>query len=106
MCNCYFYEVGRRIGIANIVQWAKNFGLGSKTGIELSGEAKGNIAGDGATEWSLGDTLSASIGQNTNLFTPIQLANYISTIANGGTLNKVSLIFHSQPYFAPRFSCH
>lgn len=91
-CNCYFYEVGRRIGIANIVQWAKNFGLGSKTGIELSGEAKGNIAGDGATEWSLGDTLSASIGQNTNLFTPIQLANYISTIANGGTLNKVSLI--------------
>lgn len=91
-CNCYFYEVGRRIGIANIVEWAKNFGLGSKTGIELSGEAKGNIAGDGATEWSLGDTLSASIGQNTNLFTPIQLANYISTIANGGTLNKVSLI--------------
>ena len=91
-CNCYFYEVGRRIGIANIVEWAKNFGLGSKTGIELSGEAMGNIAGDGATEWSLGDTLSASIGQNTNLFTPIQLANYISTIANGGTLNKVSLI--------------
>lgn len=91
-CNCYFYEVGRRIGIANIVQWAKNFGLGSKTGIELSGEAKGNIAGDGVNEWSLGDTLSASIGQNTNLFTPIQLANYISTIANGGTLNKVSLI--------------
>ena len=91
-CNCYFYEVGRRIGIANIVEWAKNFGLGSKTGIELSGEAKGNIAGDGVNEWSLGDTLSASIGQNTNLFTPIQLANYISTIANGGTLNKVSLI--------------
>ena len=60
-CNCYFYEVGRRIGIASIVEWAKNFGLGSKTGIELSGEAMGNIAGDGATEWSLGDTLSASI---------------------------------------------
>lgn len=91
-CNCYFYEVGRRIGISNIVQWAKNFGLGSKTGIELSGEAKGNIAGDGATGWSLGDTLSASIGQSTNLFTPIQLANYISTLANGGRLNKVSLI--------------
>ena len=34
--------------------------------------------------WSLGDTLSASIGQSTNLFTPLQLANYISTIANGG----------------------
>ena len=91
-CNCYFYEVGRRIGISTIVEWAKNFGLGQKTGIELSGEASGNIAGDNAQTWSLGDTLSASIGQSTNLFTPIQLANYISTIANGGTLNKVSLI--------------
>lgn len=91
-CNSYFYEVGRRIGIEEIVKWAKNFGLGQKTGIELSGEASGNIAGDGAKTWSLGDTLSASIGQSTNLFTPIQLANYISAIANGGTLNKVSLI--------------
>ncbi len=91
-CNCYFYEVGRRIGISTIVEWAKNFGLGQKTGIELSGEATGNIAGEDQNGWSLGDTLSASIGQSTNLFTPIQLANYISTIANGGTLNKVSLI--------------
>lgn len=91
-CNCYFYEVGRRIGIDEIVKWAKNFGLGQKTGIELSGEASGNIAGDNATGWSLGDTLSASIGQSTNLFTPLQLANYISTIANGGTLNKISVI--------------
>lgn len=91
-CNSYFYEVGRRIGIEEIVKWAKNFGLGQKTGIELSGEASGNIAGDGVKTWSLGDTLSASIGQSTNLFTPIQLANYISAIANGGTLNKVSLI--------------
>ncbi len=91
-CNCYFYEVGRRIGINNIVEWAKNFGLGQKTGIELSGEASGNIAGNNVDSWSLGDTLSASIGQSTNLFTPLQLANYISTIANGGTLNKVSVI--------------
>ena len=91
-CNCYFYEVGRRIGISQIVEWAKNFGLGQKTGIELSGEATGNIAGENQDGWSLGDTLSASIGQSTNLFTPLQLANYISTIANGGILNKVSLI--------------
>lgn len=91
-CNCYFYEVGRRIGISQIVEWAKNFGLGQKTGIELLGEAPGNIAGENQDGWSLGDTLSASIGQSTNLFTPLQLANYISTIANGGTLNKVSLI--------------
>ena len=91
-CNCYFYEVGRRIGIDNIVKWATNFGLGEKTGIELSGESTGSIAGKDAKGWSLGDTLSASIGQSTNLYTPLQLANYISTIANGGTLNKISLI--------------
>ncbi len=91
-CNCYFYEVGRRIGIENIVEWSLNFGLGQKTGIELSGEATGTIAGNNVKEWSLGDTLSASIGQNKNLYTPLQLANYISTLANGGTLNKVSII--------------
>ena len=91
-CNCFFYEVGRRIGIDAVVNWAKNFGLGQKTGIELSGEAVGKIAGDNAQGWSLGDTLSASIGQSTNLFTPLQLSNYIATIANGGTLNKISLV--------------
>lgn len=98
-CNCYFYEVGRRIGIAEIVKYAKLFGLGEKTGIELAGEATGTIAGadpnseDGLkSPWYLGDTLSAAIGQSGSSFTPIQLANYISTIANGGRLNKVSII--------------
>ena len=92
-CNCYFYEVGRRMGIDNLVKYAKMFGLGSKTGIELYGEAKGSIAGnDKNMKWYLGDTLSAVIGQSYNSYTPIQLANYISTLANGGTLNKVSVI--------------
>lgn len=98
-CNCYFYEVGRRIGISEIVKYAKLFGLGQKTGIELSGEAAGTIAGaddkseDGLkSPWYLGDTLSAAIGQSSSSYTPIQLANYIATIANGGKLNKVSLI--------------
>ena len=98
-CNCYFYEVGRRIGISEIVKYAKLFGLGQKTGIELSGEVAGTIAGaddkseDGLkSPWHLGDTLSAAIGQSGSSYTPIQLANYIATIANGGKLNKVSLI--------------
>lgn len=98
-CNCYFYEVGRKIGISEIVKYAKLFGLGQKTGIELSGEAAGTIAGaddkseDGLkSPWYLGDTLSAAIGQSGSSYTPIQLANYIATIANGGKLNKVSLI--------------
>lgn len=98
-CNCYFYEIGRRIGISEIVKYAKLFGLGQKTGIELSGEVAGTIAGaddkseDGLkSPWYLGDTLSAAIGQSGSSYTPIQLANYIATIANGGKLNKVSLI--------------
>ena len=91
-CNCYFYEVGRRIGIEKIVEYAKLFGLGSKTGIELPDERAGNIAGENEKNWYLGDTLSAAIGQSSNEFTPIQLANYISAIANGGKLNKVSIV--------------
>ncbi len=92
-CNCYFYEVGRRIGVSEIVKYSKLFGLGSKTGIELSNEASGKIAGDtDLKDWYLGDTLSAAIGQSYNSYTPLQLANYISTIANGGELNRVSVI--------------
>lgn len=92
-CNCYFYEVGRRIGIDELVKYSKLFGLGSKTGIEIAGENKGSIAGDNnVDEWYLGDTLSAAIGQSYNSYTPVQLTNYIATLSNGGKLNRVSLI--------------
>jgi len=92
-CNCYFYEVGRRVGISEIVEYSKLFGLGEKTGVEISGEVKGQIAGDNYKgDWYLGETLSSAIGQSYNSYTPIQLANYISTIANGGTLNKITVI--------------
>lgn len=98
-CNCFFYEVGRRMGIEEVVKFSKLFGLGEKTGIELPQESPGQIAGaDNSAEdglkspWYLGDTLSAVIGQHENQYTPIQLANYISVLANGGTLNKVSVI--------------
>lgn len=92
-CNSYFYEVGRRIGIDEIIKYAKLFGLGQKTGVEIAGETKGQIAGDNRKgDWYLGETLSAAIGQSYNSYTPIQLVNYIATIANGGTLNKMTLI--------------
>lgn len=90
-CNCFFYEVGRRLGMEHIIEYCKRFGLGAKTGIELE-EAIGTIAGENAEEWYLGDTLSASIGQSYNSYTPVQLVNYISAIANGGKLNKLTLI--------------
>lgn len=91
-CNCFFYDVGRRMGIEKIVEYSKKFGLGSKTGIEISGEVKGSIAGDTDKKWYLGDTLSAAIGQSYNSYTPVQLANYIATLANGGILNRVSIV--------------
>jgi len=86
-CNYFFYETGRLTGINDIVKYGKLYGLGSKTGIELSSEeAKGNLAGPKeGTTWNPGDTLQAAIGQSTNLFTPLQLTNYIATVANGGT---------------------
>lgn len=90
-CNCYFYEVGRRVGVKTLVQYATMFGLNSKTGIELT-EAVGTIAGTQNIDWYLGDTLSAAIGQSYNSFTPVELVNYIATLANGGTLNRLTLI--------------
>lgn len=96
-CNYYFYEVGRRMGIDKLAEYGKKFGLGEYTGIELSGESKGIFASREYREkidavWYPGDTLQASIGQSDHLFTPIQLANYVATLANGGTRYKLHLI--------------
>lgn len=89
-CNVFFYDVGRRLGIDKLNEYARMFGLGSKTGIELDGEKSGVVAGREYTEntlhevWYDGSTLAAAIGQENNQFTPLQLANYIATLVNGG----------------------
>lgn len=98
-CNLYFYEAGRRTGIDALSQYAKKFGLGEYTGIELpeekgsmaTPEYKKKIAGEDA-EWYGGDTIQAAIGQSYSHFTPIQLANYIATLANGGTRYRPHII--------------
>lgn len=96
-CNCFFYEVGNRIGIDTLSQYTKYFGLGRKTGIELPSESLGNIASkDRATEenreWYLGETLSAAIGQSYNNVTPLQMAKYISILVNGGHQIDTTLV--------------
>lgn len=101
-CNYFFYEAGRRMGINKLNEFANKFGLGEYTGVELKEEASGHMASpeykkevvSSVTErdWYGGDTLQAAIGQSYSLFTPIQLANYTATIANGGTRYKVNLI--------------
>lgn len=96
-CNIFFYDVGRRLGIERLDRYARLFGLGETTGIELSGESAGVIAGPSYTKsqgqtWYDGNTLSAAIGQENNSFTPLQLASYVSTLANGGKHYKVHLL--------------
>lgn len=93
-CNVYFYEMGRRMGIETLQEYTRKFGLGEKTGIELHGEVTGSVAGPSETrkDWQFGETLSAAIGQSSNAFTPIQLANYIAMVANGGKRNQIHLV--------------
>lgn len=98
-CNYFYYETGRKLGIEKLNRYTKLFGLGEKTGIEISSEeAKGTVAGpearekSGGRQWSGGDTIQAAIGQSDNLFTPLQLANYVATLVNGGKRYKPHLI--------------
>ncbi len=96
-CNYFFYEVGRRIGIDTLADYAYYLGLGHKTGIELNGEANGNLASSQRAveenrSWYLGETLSAAIGQSYNTFTPLQMAKYVAMIANGGKKIDVTIV--------------
>lgn len=95
-CNYYFYDVGRRLGIDLLDQYAAMFGLGQKTGIELE-EKAGVVASPAFTEslggtWHEGNILSVAIGQESTQVTPIQLANYIATLVNGGTRYSTHLL--------------
>jgi len=95
-CNSFFYEMGYRLGIDALTDYAKAFGLGQKTGIEI-GDRSGTLAGPESREaaggvWYGGDVVQAAIGQSDNLFTPIQLANYIATLVSGGKHYETHLL--------------
>ena len=91
--NVYFYELGYRVGIDNIGKYARYYGFGQKTGIDLEGESTGLVASKEVKkkiwneDWRLGDTFNAAIGQGFNLCTPLQLAVMLSCVANGGMRN-------------------
>lgn len=88
--NVYFYELGNRVGIDNIAKYARIYGFGQKTGIDLDGENNGLVASKQVKreiwneDWRLGDTFNAAIGQGFNLTTPMQLSVMLSIVANGG----------------------
>lgn len=100
-CNYYFYEVGLQVATENVDYVAERLGLGEPTGIELyeetgtraNAETKAEIfAGTDMEAWVDGDKLQASIGQSLNSFTPLQMACYVSTLANQGTRYKATLL--------------
>lgn len=96
-CNYFFYEIGYRMGVDTFAKYAEYYGLNKKTGIELPSESTGLIASTKVAEemgevWQPGNTLSAAIGQSDNNFTPIEIARYISMLANGGKAVDVSIV--------------
>ena len=96
-CNYFFYTCGNDLGVDLLGEYAHNFGLGEYTGIELV-ETAGNMSNRDnhvdyqGTEWRIGDTLQAAIGQSDSIFTPLQLAEYCATIANNGTRHSASIL--------------
>ena len=88
--NVYFYELGNRLGIDTLEEWARKFGLGAPTGINLLNEDEGLVANQKYKkkvyneDWYLSETFDAAIGQGFQLTTPLQMASVISQVANGG----------------------
>ena len=92
-CNVYFMDLGRLLGIERFNRYAAAFGLGQKSGIEV-GEARGVLASPATKNgaWMAGDTCQCAIGQMDERFTPVQLAAYAMTLANGGVRYRTHLV--------------
>ena len=96
-CDVYFYQLGLRVGPEEISRYASLFGLGARTGIDIEGEKKGLVPSPGwkkkfrGEKWFKGDTFNFAIGQGYLLSTPLQLANMISAVFNGGKLYQLRL---------------
>ena len=96
-CNTWFYQVGQKIGAHMLVNWAQRLGLGARTGILLNGEAEGRIPTDSYMvqtyhrHFMAGDVANLSIGQGDILISPLQMAQAIATIANGGILYQTRI---------------
>lgn len=89
-CDVYFYHLGKQLGIEKIAEYARLFGFGSETGIDIAGETSGLVPDPEwsrrvrSTPWYPGETISVSIGQGPVLVTPVQMAAMAAVVANGG----------------------
>jgi len=103
-CDVYFYELGKVLGVETLARYARLFGLGSRTGVAIRGEAGGLVP---TPEWKMrtrgerwidGETISLSIGQGANLTTPIQLAVAYAVIANGGQVVEPRVVLRRETW--------
>ena len=96
-CNYFFYTIANDLGVDALGEYAHAFGLGVHTGIELV-ETTGNMSNRAnhydyaGSEWRIGDTLQAAIGQSDSVFTPLQMAEYVATVANSGKRYSASIL--------------
>lgn len=97
-CNIFFYQLGLRLEIDRIAEWARRFGMGAPTGVDLPHEARGLMPSPEwklrvqKTPWYPGETVSVAIGQGQVSATPLQMARVAATIANGGRLVRPHLV--------------
>ena len=101
-CNCFFYDLGRRMGIDRINESAHNMGLGVLTGLEIS-EQQGRLSTPEFTEslggtWQAGNVIQASIGQLDTAITAVQLATYAATVANRGVRYATHIVDSIESY--------
>ncbi len=102
-CNYFFFNVADALQISLMVKYAKAYGLGQHTGIELY-EETGVLASDeymqsvAGRDMYAGDTLAAGIGQSVHLFTPLQMAEYCAALANNGTRYSASILKSVRSY--------
>src|SRR6266513_2816644 len=103
-CDTWFYQVGIRTGAQPIIDWALKLGFGAKCGIPLRGEAEGRVPNDEYMKATHGrrllngDIANMSIGQGDIPVTPLQMAQAMGVVANGGTLYQTRLVQQVQTF--------
>jgi penicillin-binding protein 2 len=97
-CDTYYYMLANDLGIDNISTFMRQFGFGTKTGIDITGESSGILPSQEwktkrfKQKWYAGETISVGIGQGYNSYTPLQLAQAIATLANDGVMFKPHIV--------------
>jgi penicillin-binding protein 2 len=103
-CNTYYYQLAHDLGIDAIARFMAPFGFGRRTGIDVPGEASGvlpssqwkreHFSRKEQQQWFGGETLSVGIGQGYNAYTPLQMANALATLLNGGAVFRPHVVRH------------